>query len=234
MGEPPITQDAHGPGQTRAVEGADIPRAAKVRCRTHLVECIGSCAPQKDQELIDLDTKCAEGQSKGNVLRFVDRCTAHRRGGSTHLALFFDISAMPFVPPFPQPPGHPSTPKTECANHEAGTQDDRQEIEERALELTGPKPRGQQTPCKRRGNEGAEGKPRERSDIRDDGAAGIVELRQKPSSAGTVAVGPVSLVRGVHPKTASRPFSMFAPGHRSRTRDSGHQRLDRVADLGSL
>lgn len=234
VGESPITQDAHGASETRAVEGADIPRTTKVRCRTDLVECIRSCAPQEDQELIDLDTEGAKGQSQGNVLRVVDRGIARRRGGSTRIAFLVDVDAMPFVSPFPQAPGDPATPKTECAYDEAGAKDDRQEVEERALELTGAKPRGQQAPRKRRGSEGAEGKPRERSNVRDDGAAGIVELRQKPSSAGTVAAGPLSLIGDGHPKAASRPLSMFAPGHRARTGHPGHQRLDRMADLGSL
>ena len=151
VGEPPITQNAHGASQTRAVKGADIPRPAKVRCRTDFVERIRSCAPQQDQKPIDLDTERAKGEAQGNVPLFLDRCIARRRGRSTQIALRIDVDAMPFVSAFPQAPGGPSTPKTECAHHEAGTKDDCQEVEERTLELTGTKPGGQQAPGKRRG-----------------------------------------------------------------------------------
>ncbi len=118
MGEPPIAQDAHGASQTRTVERADIPRTAKICCRTDLVEGIGACAPQEDQELIDLDTERTKGQSKGNIPHLVGGCIARRRSRSTHIPLLRGVDAMPLVSPFPQAPGDPSTPKTECANHE--------------------------------------------------------------------------------------------------------------------
>ena len=192
MEEPPVTQNANRSGQTSAVEGADIPGAAKVRCGANLVWCIRSCAPQKDQEPVDLDAKRAKCQPEGDVLRFLAGRAVRASRGTVHIDRLLDIDTKPLVTVFPQPAGDLSTPKTECTTQEAGTQNDREEVEQRALELAGPKTRRQQAPRKRRCDEGAKGKSRERSDIRDDRAAGIIELRQEPSSAGMAAAGPVT------------------------------------------